>query len=166
MNDERFAHWVGIAVLTSAMVAFVGILILRLGLRLSWSALAVPLIFLVALQTAVSSAMFWVRKYKALRIGILIFGAYLIALFSILVHYGQQWGLHTGFKDSDLWILNAPILAKCIGLALLPRRWSERFFAEGVMCVKCRHYHEGRDCTVCGCRADQFKWPSIGTGFP
>lgn len=151
----------GMGALCSAAILFSGALILRLGLRLSWDAITIPLTILTMLPPAFFTAMFCAGKYRSLRIAALLVGAYFVVLFSTLVHYGSKWGLRTGFEGADLWRFDAFIVAICTGLAFMPRRWTERFYAEGVTCSRCHHNHEGRDCS-CGCRVDQFKYPVFG----
>lgn len=165
MGHETFARSVTTATLTSVFVAFPCLLILRFGLRLTWSELAGPLILFAAVQAAFFTGIVLIRKYKSVRAAALIFGAYAIALFFLVAHYALRMGLHKGFENRDLWRFSAFILALALGVVLMPRQWRQSFFSEGVKCVRCQHYHEGHDCS-CGCRADQFKWPSIGSGFP
>jgi hypothetical protein len=165
MSHGRFARSVGAAVLGFAFAACPYLLILHFGLRLSWRDAAVPLLLFTAVSAILFSGIVQVQKHKSLRIAACIFGAYTIVSFFLLAHYGSRWGFHTGFENGDLWRSAAFIVAIVIGVVLLPRQWSEGLFAEGVKCARCYHYHEGHDCS-CGCRLDQFKWPSIGSGIP
>ena len=112
-------------VFSSVFVAFIGVLILRLGLRLSWSELAVPLLLFAALQTVFFGAMFWVRRIRSVRIGIVIIGAYFAALFSILAHYASLWRLRIGFGPDDLRgliiFLFAVVIAVVVNAATMDR---------------------------------------------
>jgi hypothetical protein len=165
MKEQTFADWIRMGVFSSAFVAFMGVLILRLGLRLSWSELAVPLMLFAALQTVFFGAMFWFRRTRSVRIGAVVLGAYFAASFSILVHYASLWRLSIGLGPDDLRQFIIFLFALVIAVVVMPRRWTDSLWAGSVKCVRCHHYHEGHDCG-CGCRVDQFKWPSIGSGFP
>ena len=165
MKEQKLADWIRMGVFSSAFVAFIGVLILRLGLRLSWSELAVPLILCAALQTVFFGAMLRLRRTRSVRIGAVIVGAYFAASFSILVHYASRWRLRIGFGPNDLRQFIIFLFVIVIAVVVMPRGWTDSLWAEGVKCVRCHHYHEGHDCS-CGCRVDQFKWPSIGSGFP
>jgi hypothetical protein len=65
MKEQSFADWIRMGIFSSAFVAFMGVLILRLGLRLSWSELGVPLLLFAALQIAFFGTMFWFREPEA-----------------------------------------------------------------------------------------------------
>jgi hypothetical protein len=112
-KEETFARLFLQFMLSSVGVAVPLILILRLGLRMSWNAVAVRVMFLA-----------------------LVFAVFFVAIFP-----ARDW---------------------------LRRRqvWSGNPLEGGLRCERCHHYHEGLDCKKCGCRADQFVYPSIGSGFP
>lgn len=165
MKNHTFAEWIRMGVFSSAFFMLLGILILHLGLRLTWRALAGPLALLAAPQTIFLGAMFWVQRSRSIRIGAPIVGAYFAGLFSIFVYYASRWRLRVGFGPIDLRNLLIFLFVLVIAVVMMPRRWTDGLFAGGVICVRCHHYHEGHDCS-CGCRVDQFKWPSVGSGFP
>jgi hypothetical protein len=161
-KPQTFAQSMRMWLVLSAALAFFGILILRLGLRLNWSGLAIPVAILAGLPLGFAASMFWASKHKHFRIEPIITGVYAVGLASTLGHYASQWGLHTGVDGSDLRWFDACMGVISVGMALLPRQWLESLRKYGVMCERCHHYHEGRDCRKCGCRADQFKYPIMG----
>ena len=163
IKKNTIANWIVAAAVPLAFVGLPCILILRLGLKLSWSELAIPLSLLVLLHVALVAGIIWARKRMSLRITAPIFGAYYIALFWMLAYYSSRWSLHTGFEESDARWLTLLIAAIVIGLVLMPRRWTQHL--NEIKCASCHHFHEGRDCT-CGCRMDQFKYPNRTSGFP
>jgi hypothetical protein len=165
MKNHTFAEWIRMGLFSSAFFLVLGILILHLGLRLCWSTLAVPLLLLSVLQTMFFAALFWVQRTRSIRMGAPIVGAYFAALFSIFVYYASRWRLNIGLGPGDLRNILIFFVVLVIAAVLVPRSWTDALFAEGVKCVRCHHYHEGHDCS-CGCRVDQFEWPSAGSGFP
>jgi hypothetical protein len=163
IRQNTIANWIVAAAVPLAFVGLPCVLILRLGLRLSWSELAIPLSLLALLHAALVAGTIWIRKHKSLRIAAPIFGAYYVVLFWMLAHYGSRWGLHTGFEESDVRWLAFLIVVIVLGLVLMPHRWIQHF--NEIKCVSCHHFHEGRDC-ACGCRIDQFKYPNRTSGIP
>lgn len=158
-ND--FAYRVGVVLATFLVIAFLGILTLHLGLRLSWAALAAPFLSFATLQIGCFAAVFYVGKHKNVRAGLAVSGLYCLLLGVIVIHYGSRLGLLGGEGDIDAWAF-----ALCIafittaGTIFMPRHWRSKLesWLGEVKCARCRHYHEGRDCT-CGCRAEQFRYP-------
>jgi hypothetical protein len=161
MKTETLARWMGIGAQLLVALGFFAALILHVGLHLSWNTLAFPCASFVAVQIASYAAIAWAWKYKNMRIVAPVVGAYWVGSGSIVIHYSLIWGLHTGLGDHDLWGFNAFIVALVLGLVLMPRRWTDEYFADGVRCSRCHHHHEGHDCN-CGCRTDQFKYPVLG----
>jgi len=162
-NQNTIANWVVAAMVFLAFVGLPCLLILRLGLRLSWGELAIPVSLFALLHAALVAGIIRTRKHKSLRIAAPIFGAYYAALFWMLAYYGSRWGLHTSFEESDARWVTFLIAAIVIGLVLMPRRWTQHF--NEIKCASCHHFHEGRDC-ACGCRMDQFRYPNRTSGFP
>ena len=152
-------RWIWSLATTAAMTAFFAILILRYGLRLAWAELTIPVPLFVLLQVAFVAGVLWAGKRRRPRIAAPMGGAYFVALFWMLAHYGAQWGLHTGLEQRDFWMFSGFAAAVVVALVLMPQRWVKNW--NGVKCVRCGHYHEGRDCS-CGCMAIQFKYPVIG----
>lgn len=160
-KERTFADWVRTGLLSFAFFAIPGVLILRLGLRLSWSELAVPLVCFAVLQIIFSAAMFWLQRTRSIRKFTPIYGTYLALLFSARVHFASRWRVNIGFGPGDLRNLLILLLVLVIAVVLMPRRWTDSLWSEGVSCATCHHHHEGHDC-ACGCRVDQFKYPVFG----
>jgi hypothetical protein len=160
-RNRTLTEWIRTGLFSSACIALVGVLILHLGLRLSWSELAAPLMLFATLHTVTIGAMFWFQRTRNIRIGVPIIAVYFAVLFSIVVHYASRWRLNIGLGPDDLPNLLISLFVVVIAAVVMPRRWTVSFFAEGVRCARCHHHHEGHDCT-CGCRVDQFKYPVFG----
>jgi hypothetical protein len=157
------ANWLIEAALALVCLGLPCVLLLRLGLKLSWREVAIPLSLLAVLHVALVAALRYGARHKSIRITALIFGAYYVALFWMAAHYASRWHLHVGFEPGDVRSITLLIAVMVVGLILMPRRWIQHL--SEIKCVRCHHFHEGRDC-ACGCRIDQFTYPNRTSGFP
>ncbi len=139
--------WVGVAAVGSTMMYF--------GRRLSWGELAAPVACFLGIQIALYGGIILAREYRSSRIAIAIAGLCLWADFVLAGHFALRWKLAPGFDRDDLRSFAAIMAVVLLVFTLMPSRWTEHIGE--VRCARCRHYHEGRDCS-CGCHAGQFKY--------
>lgn len=158
---SEFSSWLIGGTSAFVVVALLGALVLHFGIRLSWNDVAIPVILFTSVQIAYFAAMYRVRTHKSLRFAFAVLGSDLLISGLMMIHYGSRWGLLKGLGDSDLWGFSACIaLITLFGMAVAPllgkRGLEDRL--GGIRCDRCKHYHEGHDCT-CGCSTEQFKYP-------
>lgn len=149
-----FESWLGIALLLQFGVA--GAVILRFGLRLSWTESVIAAAGFVILQIAFVTGISLVRRHTHERARAVSVTAalYLITVGILVIYFGSRWGL---MNSGACWF--AAIFTVMIATVfLLPSRWTENLGR--IKCARCRHYHEGQDCR-CGCRAGQFEYPAM-----
>jgi hypothetical protein len=60
----------------------------------------------------------------------------------------------------DLGLTVAVILGVAIYFTVRANRGTS------IKCAKCGHRHEGTNCAQCACRANEFVYPSAGSGLP
>ena len=149
-----FESWLGSVLLLQFGVA--GAVILRFGLRLSWTESVIAAACFVILQIAFVMSMPLIGRHTndRARAGSVIVALYLITEGILVIYFGSRWGL---MKSGACWF--AAIFTIMIATVfLLPSRWTENLGL--IKCARCRHYHEGQNCR-CGCRAEQFKYPAM-----
>ena len=157
---SEFSSWLIGGTSAFVVVALLGALVLHFGIRLSWNDLAIPVILFTSVQIACFAAMFRVRTHKSLRFAFAVLGSNLLISGLIVVHYGSRWALLKGLDDDLSAYFVCMMVIALFGISLSPfltnRSVEDRL--GGIRCDRCKHYHEGHDCT-CGCRVEQFKYP-------
>lgn len=143
-------------ILLWVVTVFVGATLLHDSRHLSWSELGVPAAGFLAIQFALYGGIFLARKRHNQRVGTGTFGLCIWADITWIGYYAWRWRLIPGYSENDLQKFSEIMLIFVVVFALRPQSWMRRMGE--IKCVRCGHYHEGRDCT-CGCRADEFKYP-------